>query len=141
MALKLFPVELLQPCVASLSGEAGNASLTVPLRPFEWEGGRVETEIRLDGIDLPSVKAADLAGRVFHFPLNDERATLDTPYIDGSLYLDSVHHPVDITVLDFAAADGGVTVEMRGVYCFAYEGLADYDDTPFVLTVPIEAAE
>ncbi|OSI17119.1 hypothetical protein [Neisseria dumasiana] len=134
-----FPTQLLRPRHAVLSGLPDDASLTVALHPFRWnEDCEEETEIRLDNIRLSSLQPQDLIGRSFQFPLNDAAATPTMPYIDGSIYLDEVHHPIDVTALVFqAAANGGVVVTITGVYCFECEGLDDYTDTPFTLTVSV----
>ena len=77
------------------------ASFPVQMEMFRWRSvcrrsnsvratirKRVETSIRLDGIDLPSNPKA-LAGRTCDFPVNPEDG-----YIDGSIYFFAAHHPV-----------------------------------------------
>lgn len=51
----------------------------LPWLPVAWREQRVETKIRLDGIDLPAADVAKRTGQTLRFPLNDERATLDAP--------------------------------------------------------------
>ncbi|KPN72471.1 hypothetical protein [Neisseria sp. 83E34] len=142
--MKTFPTHLLRPRYAALLGSPDDASLTIPLHTFKWNDDceEEETEIRLDSIRLPSLQPEDIIGRTFQFPLNDAAATPNTPYIDGSIYLDGVHHPIDVNALAFQTnSDGGVSVTIEGVYCFEYEGLDDYTDTPFTLTTPVSFKE
>jgi hypothetical protein len=56
-------------------------------------------------------------------------------FIDGSIYLDGVHHPVDVTQLYFSNS----SVKMVGVFVFEFEGLGDYCNTSFEFIVPIES--
>jgi len=122
-----FPIKALRPRHAILSGEPGCVSITILIKPFVWDAEITDTSIRLDGIELPSVHLADLAGKSFTFPINPEEG-----YIDGSIYLGSAHHPVDVTALSFPRArDGGLSVVVRGTYVFEHEGLADLRNTPF----------
>lgn len=139
-----FPTHLLRPHYAVLLGLPDDASLTIPLHSFKWheDYDEEETEIRLDSIRLPSLQPEDLIGRTFRFPLNDAAATRTTPYINGSIYLDNVHHPIDVESLTFQAnADGSVSVTIKGVYRFECEGLEDYVDTPFTLTTTVGFTE
>lgn len=125
-----FPVSLIQPTKAVLSGAPEYASLEIKLRPFEFNGELVETSVRLDGIALPSSELRVLVGKNFQFPVNPQPG-----YIDGSIYLDHAHHPVDVTLLSFSSI--GVTLD--GTLVFEYEGLDDFANTPFSFTVPVES--
>lgn len=134
-AMEPFPQSLLKPRHAILSGEPHNASLEVLLAPFYWQDALVDTSIRLDGIDLPSLHLSALAGKSFSFPVNP-----DAGAIDGSLYLENAHHPVDITSLAFLPSrNGGLKVMMKGIYVFAFEGTAPLENTAFVMTVPVSS--
>ncbi|NUO76070.1 MAG: hypothetical protein HOQ32_08650 [Lysobacter sp.] len=125
----------LKPRHAILSGAPGDVSITILLRPFLREGEIVDTSIRLDGIDLPSNLLRDLAGKSFDFPVNP-----DDGYIDGSIYLESAHHPVDVTSLNFSAArDGSLTLIVKGVYVFDFEGLDDLERVPFTLAAAVSS--
>lgn len=136
MTMIPFPLDLLKPRHAILSGEAGNAALEILLCPFYWQGELVDTSIRLDGIALPEVTLRPLLGQSFEFPLNpDENA------IDGSIYLDHRHHPVDVNRLVFnRTRQNSATVVIKGCYVFEHEGLGEYANTPFTFGVAISAS-
>lgn len=125
----------LKPRHAILSGAPGDATITILLRPFLREGEIVDTSIRLEGIDLPSNLLRDLAGKAFEFPVNP-----DDGYIDGSIYLESAHHPVDVTSLNFSASrDGQLTLVVKGAYVFDFEGLDGLGRVPFTLAAAISS--
>jgi len=131
-----FPIKALKPRHAVLSGEPGCISINILMRPFLWIEEIVDTSLRLDDIELPSLDLADLAGKAFAFPINPEDG-----YIDGSIYIAGVHHPVDVTALSFPRdGNGGLTVVVEGTYVFEYEGLADLPDTPFTFSTSISSA-
>ena len=101
--------------------------------PFELDGDDVETSIRLEGIDLPTLNWSDLEGQEFAFPANPDQG-----YIDGSVYMDSAHHPVDVTSIRFDhATDTQPQVTISGVLNLEYEGLRDYANAVFALTAPL----
>ncbi|MGB4812802.1 MAG: hypothetical protein WBP13_10055 [Methylophilaceae bacterium] len=128
-----FPLSVLKPRHAILSGEPHHASLQILLIPFFWKSELVDTSIQLDGIDLPSIHLSDLADRSFNFPLNpDENA------IDGSIYLDSSHHPVDVSSIGFVRSrHDGLKVLIKGTYVFEFERLDQYSNTPFNLGISV----
>jgi hypothetical protein len=114
--------ELLQPQPGAIcyyprdldSPVAGTWSIEIPLAPFSADdefrpatfrsgsGGPkfIQTEVRLDFIELPTDKLSALSERTFTFPVNPEDG-----YIDGSVYLLGTHNPVDVTRIDFGKAD------------------------------------
>ena len=112
-----------------------NASIEILLRPFHYQDQLIDTSIRLDRIELPDVFLRSLVDRSFQFPVNpDDKA------IDGSLYLDNRHHPVDVTQLSFKRSrTSGVTLVINGTYVFEYEGLGDYANTAFTLAVDLSS--
>jgi hypothetical protein len=126
--MKKFPVNLIQPVKCALVEHIGNASIEISLLPFVFNDVVVETSIHLSNVAIPSVSMAELNGRTFDFPVNPV-----VGYIDGSIYLDGVHHPVDITQLSFSNS----SVKMVGVFVFEFEGLANYRNTSFELIAPI----
>lgn len=134
-AMNPFPQSVLKPRHAVLAGEPHNASLDVLLAPFYWKDALADTSIRLDGIDLPSVYLAALAGKRFSFPLNP-----DAGAIDGSIYLGNAHHPVDVSSLEFVRdRHGGLKVVIKGMYVFEFEGLDSFPNTAFVLAVSVSS--
>lgn len=71
-----------------------------------------------------------MAGKTFEFPVNDEES------IDGSIYLDDRHHPVDVTQMRFVQSrDEGLKIIVSGTYIFEFEGLDDFQNTPFTFGV------
>jgi len=86
-------------------------------------------EITHYGDAVPSLKGKVLTmrfvieGQEFAFPANPDQG-----YIDGSVYMDSAHHPVDVTSIRFDhATDTQPQVTISGVLNLEYEGLRDSD--------------
>lgn len=110
-----FPVEKIKPTHAELSGEPRHASIEIFLEPVvlpaevtrqrDWQDAGFEdaldSTVRLDGINLPSVSLKKLAGKTFDFPINP-----DEGYIDGSIYFVSAHNPVDVSRISFGELQG-----------------------------------
>lgn len=93
-------------------------SIHLPLLPFEFEGERQDTEVVLEAIRLDVDDWRRAASQTFRFPTNP------TPgYVDGSVYLDHVHNPVDVTRIRFGAyEDGCIPATLRLTIDFTYEG-------------------
>lgn len=126
-----------QPC----SGPAGLAALTIALRPFLLEERQVDTCIRLDGIALDLRDPRRQAGSRHRFPVNPQPG-----YIDGSLYLQHRHVPLDVTALAFGTPDAqGMPLQLAGTLVFSAAGLTAWADTPltldFVLDLPPTLAQ
>jgi hypothetical protein len=132
-----FSPKQLKPFHAILDGTPpSHVSIDILMLPFLWNQEIVNTSIRLDGIDLPSNMLRDLAGKSFEFPINPNEG-----YIDGSIYLEYTHHPVDVTSLHFSKSrDGGLKLIVKGVYVFDFEGLDDLGKIPFTLAVPVSSS-
>ena len=95
--------------------------ITIPVEPFDYGGSSQRTALRLDFIALPIRDWRDLAGREFKFPVNPEPG-----YIDGSIYLENVHNPADVTAIRFGEFDEQLMpISMEGVIDFTYEGPAE----------------
>jgi len=134
--MPVFPFNDLHPMGATLSGTPGNAALDVPLEPFRLEELEISTRIRLDGITLPTLDLASLAGKVFTFPTNPQDG-----YIDGSVYIEHAHHPVDVTEMIFGTlGDAGLPARVRATFVFSYEGLRAYEDAAGVLSLVVTAS-
>lgn len=144
-----FPHKLLQGHFALLSPVDDNDSeveLGINLHPFEWGGESHEPIISavLSRV-LPSAYLRDAADLDLHFSRREngwgegqeeggsERA------LEASVYLFGRHHPVEIQALKFCRnrAQNGLTLLLKGVLCFEYEGNTDYADTAFVLNMPV----
>lgn len=120
---------------AILSGVPGNISITILMRPFLRNQEIVDASIRLDAIKLPSSMLRDLAGKSFEFPTNP-----DDGYIDGSIYLENAHRPVDVTSLNFSRSrDGSLTLIVKGIYAFDSERLDRPGNTPFTLAATVSS--
>ena len=105
--------------------------MRVSLAPFELEGALIETSARLDGVHLPTNDLNELADHSLNFQINP-----DAGYIDGSIYMDGAHHPVDVRQIIFGKMDAD-RIEARFVteIDFAFEGLGDYAKTPWTFSV------
>ena len=78
---------------------------------------------------------ATLADQTLAFALNPDEGA-----IDGSIYLGSAHHPIDVASLTFLRSrHDGLKVMVKGVYVFEHEGLDDIGNTPFTLTATLSA--
>lgn len=131
--MRKFPTSLLEPKIAVLSGQPHDASLDILLEQFILDEEVINAQIRLDGIEMPSLMLADLVGKSFAFPINPEDG-----YIDGSIYMDSAHHPVDVDNISFhLSRDETVTMVLKGVLDFEFEKLRHYEKTPFSLGVTV----
>ncbi|WP_136635185.1 hypothetical protein [Pseudooceanicola onchidii] len=136
-----FPIDTLTVRRATLEGGRHGQTLSLDLAaftiPLRGEDQTFLTAAVFDGIDLPSTRARDLAGQVYDFPANP-----DDGYIDGSIYIDNRHHPVDATRLAFGPITGDVlplTLTTRLVLSF--EKLASYADTDWTITVDLPLSE
>lgn len=132
-----FPTHLLVPLSARhwpRHGPCGLATIHIALQPFSLQGERVETSLRLDGIALELDELRAHENKRYPFPVNPQDG-----YIDGSLYLQGVHVPVDITALDCGAMQaGGLPVRLTGSMALAAAGIQDWRDTPVDLSILLE---
>ncbi len=136
-----FPVEHLA-CLAGVLTEAdGHFRLEFPLAPFALplpdrdQPHRVDTALRLDQVRLPDSDFAHLAGQSLVFPLNPHAG-----YIDGSIYLDGAHHPVDVSKITCGTNSiDGIEIEIEAQLIFEFEGLGPYRNTPWTLNSLLRA--
>ncbi|MBI1770964.1 MAG: hypothetical protein HYR68_01095 [Burkholderiales bacterium] len=93
-------------------------------------GEKQQTSIRLDHIPGLNVDPRKLAGHSFAFPANPAEG-----YIDGSMYLQGRHHPVDVTALHFGNEHAmQIPLEVEG--CILLE--EQTRPLAFHFTVPIQ---
>ena len=131
-----FPAHKIKPKSSVLTESSSCISIEIILEPFELDDLFVDTSIRLDMIDLPTTDLSVLAGRNFEFPVNPEPG-----YIDGSVYIEHAHHPVDVTHIRFGEIqDGKVSTEISASFVLNYEGLRDYDDFEQKISCKVQAA-
>lgn len=122
------PADRLKPKLALLSGLAPCCRIEVMLEPFLLNRVLVNTSIILDDVSLPSAHLKDLVGTSYKFPINPQDG-----YIDSSVCIDSVHHPVDVRELQFHVSRGsGASLVMKGEINFELEGPAEWGKFPFV---------
>ncbi|MFT6835395.1 MAG: hypothetical protein ACJA0H_001433 [Francisellaceae bacterium] len=140
--MEAFPKEKIVTNGGSLSFDKRKASIKIELMPFEYHGSEtVETEILLEGIKLPVEDFESLQGNTYIFPVNPEDG-----YIDGSLYLEHAHHPVDVTKIIFGKLKGSMLeATIEGTVALSFEGLEhpeteeEYDDFSFGLSMILNA--
>ena len=133
--MQQFPTERMKPLSASLCGTPGDMLIDIPLVPFHLGEGLVKTNIRLEGINLPVSEVTTLAGRSFHFPVNPEDG-----YIDGSIYIEHAHHPIDVHEISFGeSVDGETPIRLKVRFVFSTEGLHDFADFDCELATTIVA--
>ncbi|MFP9112669.1 hypothetical protein ACLI1A_01920 [Flavobacterium sp. RHBU_3] len=93
-------------------------NIVIPISKFVIDGEIVETSIRLEFIELVE-PISNLVGKTVVFPLNPEEG-----YIDGSVYLRSVHNPVDVTEIRFDNIESNIlSLEIVMRFDFEYEGI------------------
>lgn len=139
MAKPLFPLHLLMPMSArhwARHGPCDQAAIHIPLAPFVLDGERVDTSIRLDGIALDLGDLQAQARCSHRFPVNP-----DEGFIDGSIYLQGRHVPVDVTSLAFGTVEPrGMPLRIAGTMVFTVSGLDLWEDTPLALDILLEPA-
>lgn len=114
--------------MALLSGAPLRARIEIVLEPFLHSRALVNTSLILDEVSLPSLYLRDLVGKTFRFPVNPEEG-----YVDSSVCIESVHHPVDVVELAFHASRGnGASLVVKGAINFDFEGPAEWGKFPFV---------
>jgi len=129
-----FPIDLLKPTIGNISGSASNASMTIPLSPFTLDGETVDTQIVLGTIVLPTLAPDVLDGHEYTFPPNPKDG-----YIDGSVYIDNAHHPVDVSSMHFRKISKNMLeVDIKMKLVFSYAGLKYYSDAETTLITPIQ---
>ena len=120
---------------AVISKDANDSiSIEILMMPFLFNQELVDQSIRLDGIALPSDVLRDLAGKSFEFPINPVEG-----YIDGSIYLENRHQPVDVTLLSFSQSrDGKLNLIVKGIYMFDLGEYGQFSQ-PFTLAAIISS--
>lgn len=96
-------------------------SISIDLDEIEFQNKTEETCIQLDFIKIHFRSFSDLQDKEFEFPVNPEEG-----YIDGSVYLDGQHIPVDVTKISFCSFDGdNIKARILGMVLFDYCGYKD----------------
>jgi hypothetical protein len=88
-------------------------------------------------VTLPTTDILTLSGHTFRFPTNPEPG-----YIDGSMYVEHTHHPVDVTLVRFGPVSGRIVqAEFELLFVFEFEGLDDYRNTPWTLRTSLSSPD
>ncbi len=113
--MSVFPIDKLNPISGRIEGVESDASITIDIHPFslqiyEGEGAeKIITSLRLSSVKLPTLDIKKLQNRAYKFPLNSHE-----DHIDGSIYVEHAHHPVDVNCLKFGSFDGSlIGVDIR----------------------------
>ncbi len=130
-----FSPKILKPRHAILSGVVGKVSIEILMRPFLRNEEIMDTSIQMDFVNLPSCLLSDLSGRSFDFSENP-----GSGYVDASIYLDDVHHPVNVSSLSFVKSrDEQLTLLVKGSYMIDVEGADELCNAPFALAVRVSS--
>lgn len=96
-------------------------SIRIDLEEFQFQSEFEDTCIQLDFIKMKFNSFLDIENKEIEFALNPEDG-----YIDGSIYLDSQHVPVDISKISFSSFDkDNINAKFKGVVLFDYCGYED----------------
>lgn len=79
----------------------------------------IDTELRLDFVELPGPGLRDLCQQAFDFPINPEAG-----YIDASMYLSGGHCPIDVTRIEFGTvSDDSIAATLHTYFDFEAEAV------------------
>ena len=108
-------------------------SIHIFMEPLIYQDKIVSPIIRLDDIDLPTTKLCNLVNKSLAFTKGD---------LSGSIYLGGAHHPVDVIGLSFfLSRQNKLTVLVKGIYDFEYEGLDGVVNEAFVLNTLLSCCD
>lgn len=120
------PIDFFVPEIGSIvREESGKYGITIFVKPFFWDNENIETEIRLDFIDFNNKSFEELSCKDFSFPINPIEG-----YIDGSIYIENRHNPVDVLSICFGPTLSDLSDDHVGqnyivstmLYQFCWEG-------------------
>ena len=108
--------------------------IRIPIAFFSLEAESINTAVRLDCVVLPTSNLQTLSGSTHSFPTNP-----DDGFIDGSIYIGSRHHPIDVHEIKFAATDGkSIKATIACEIDFGFEGLNDFEKTTWKFEALLE---
>lgn len=90
-----FQIKKLEFLRGALILKEGGSSIHIPVTPFLYQKDVIETELTALNITVPHT-IEEIDGKFFHFPVKHNKG-----YIDGSIYFDHAHNPVDIPTITF----------------------------------------
>jgi hypothetical protein len=104
------------------------------MRPFTINEQDVEATLEFDlGIEVTN--PTNLAKHRYDFPSNPEDS-----YVEGSIYVWSVHNPIDLHSITFAQIDGQyIKATMGMTFVFEFEGKAKNLRMTFELALRMDA--
>jgi hypothetical protein len=113
-----FPAELLIPVDGSISGKDGIFTVNINLKPFEFDGEQANQTLIIEDVPLPAASVEELSNKEFTFPTNPEDG-----YVETSIYIWSVHNPIDVLRMKFTnAASGTIGCLLDMKFVFEFEG-------------------
>lgn len=134
----LFPTQNMIIKNVNFNSDYGLLSIIIQLEISEFfDGNEIRSEktsIVLPEIDLGKQNAEELEGKLLSFPINPTDG-----YIDGSIYIDNRHHPIDVTKIQFLDfIEDNLRANISTNIALSFEGLGEYQDTPwtFELSFP-----
>jgi hypothetical protein len=112
-----FPEELIRPRHGSLTLSGPQPTIAIELEPFVIDGEKVEQSLDFQ-LEISTCDLSQLAGKTFEFPSNP-----DDGYVEGSIYIWSVHNPIDLHSVAFEDSDGDtVSATLDMTFVFEFEG-------------------
>lgn len=114
-----FPADLLTPVHSTITLGKDTTKIDIQLAPFEVDGQQVDKSIDFD-LGLEADTLSELAGQSFSFPSNPEDG-----YVEGSIYIWSVHNPIDLHSITFGtASEKTIEAKVEMTFVFEFEGCA-----------------
>ncbi len=131
-----FPDSYLSIKEAFIYGKPGRWAAILVLRPFNLDNKEVATKIVIDAFSMKVVDPRLLANQEFTFPTDEARRDLE-----GSIYLRSAHHPIDVSRVVFGPASQDVlraTIDMA--FVFDHEG-AGFQNRTATITCGLQCCQ
>ena len=114
-----FPDAFLKVRQAFIYGKPGEWVIIIALEPFEYDGETVSTKFNFDAFPWDVREPSELAGTSHSF----SREVREKSNIEGSIYLNHAHNPVDIRCIEFGQSNlEGVEATLSFDIDFDFEG-------------------
>lgn len=146
--MEKFPKNLLKAkyAVLSPSDDENIVELSISFQDFELNGENhhsITIDASLENV-LPSAYLKEVADLDWQFSPQengwlDDNAETPERNIEASVYLFGRHQVVQISSMKFARNrnNNGLTLIVKGILHFQYEGNSPYADTDFTLNMPV----
>ena len=113
-----FPGELLVASGGTISGADNDYAIDIKMQEFVYEGEEINPILSIENAPFSAQSIEELVGQTFSFPPNPEDG-----YLETSIYLWSVHNPIDVLNVHFGASEsGGIEASFAMNFAFEYEG-------------------